>query len=198
MRELYKDVNAPLNIEVAELIKYVNNSFHALKIIFTNEIGNICKNLGLASHIVMGLFCKDTKLNICTSYFKPGYAFGGSCLPKDLKGLKTLSHDNYLSTPVIEAIEISNENQKKIAIEIVNSKHRKNIEILGISFKAGTDDLRYSPSVELAEHFLGKEYSVKIYDRNVSISNLTSTNKKFITEHTTLIQISSKYFRRIV
>ncbi|MHA1753379.1 MAG: nucleotide sugar dehydrogenase [Candidatus Helarchaeota archaeon] len=186
MKELYKDVKAPIevtDIKVAEIIKYVNNSYHALKISFANEVGNICKKLNIDSHKVMDLFCKDTHLNISPTYFKPGYAYGGSCLPKDLKALKALAHDYYLNSPVIESIERSNENQKKIAIEIIESKGRKSIGLVGLSFKAGTDDLRYSPSVELAEYFLGKGYSLNIYDKNVSLSNLTGTNKQFIQEH---------------
>ncbi len=186
IKELYKGINAPMeftDIEVAEIIKYVNNSYHALKISFANEIGNICKQLKIDSHKVMGIFCNDTKLNISTTYFKPGYAYGGSCLPKDLKGLKTLAHDNYLFSPVIEAIELSNENQKRIAVDLIINKGKKKIGILGISFKSGTDDLRYSPAVELAEYFLGKGYDIKIYDENVALSRLTGTNKQFIEEH---------------
>jgi len=131
----------------------------------------------------MDIFCKDTHLNISPAYFKPGYAYGGSCLPKDLKGLKTLAHDHYLSVPILESIEISNENQKKIAIDLVKSKDKKKLGLIGLSFKAGTDDLRYSPAVELAEYFLGKGYEVNIYDKNVSLSRLTGTNKQFIEEH---------------
>lgn len=186
MKLLYKDVKAPIEItdvNVAEIIKYVNNSFHALKITFGNEVGNICKRLSIDSHKVMDIFCKDTHLNISPAYFKPGYAYGGSCLPKDLKGLKTLAHDNYLSAPVLESIEISNENQKNIAIDLINSKGKKKLGLVGLSFKAGTDDLRYSPAVELAEYFLGKGFKVHIYDKNVSISRLTGTNKQFIEEH---------------
>ena len=186
IKELYKGINAHIevtSIKVAELIKYVNNSYHALKIAFANEVGNICKNIGIDSHKVMDLFCKDTHLNISPIYFKPGYAYGGSCLPKDLRGLKTLAHDHYLTSPIIESIEQSNENQKKIALELISSKGKKKLGILGISFKPGTDDLRYSPAVELTEYFIGKGYEVNIYDRNVTISELTGTNKLFIEDH---------------
>lgn len=186
MKELYKGLNTLIettDVNVAEIIKYVNNSFHALKITFGNEVGNICKRLGIDSHKVMDIFCKDTHLNISPAYFKPGYAYGGSCLPKDLKGLKTLAHDHYLSVPILESIEVSNENQKKIAIDLVKSKDKKKLGLIGLSFKAGTDDLRYSPAVELAEYFLGKGYEVNIYDKNVSLSRLTGTNKQFIEEH---------------
>ena len=117
VESVYDDIKAPIiktDIEVAEIIKYVNNTFHALKICFANEIGNICKKMNIDSHKVMNIFCKDTHLNISPYYFKPGFAYGGSCLPKDLKALKTISHDNYLTSPIIESIHSSNENQKRI------------------------------------------------------------------------------------
>ena len=186
MTEVYKKINGPIkrvSIKEAEIIKYINNSFHALKISFANEVSNICKALEIDSRNVMSLFCMDDRLNISTYYFKPGFAYGGSCLPKDLKGLKTLAHDNYISSPIIEAIESSNNNQKKIAIDLIEKQKIKNIGILGLSFKAGTDDLRYSPVVDLAEYFLGKGYSLLIYDKNVSFSKISGTNKEYIDEH---------------
>ncbi len=186
MSEVYEKINAPIervSIKEAEIIKYVNNSFHALKIVFANEIGNICKELEIDSRNVMELFCKDDQLNISPYYFKPGFAYGGSCLPKDLKGLKTLSHDNYINSPIIETIENSNNNQKQLAISLIESKNRRKIGILGLSFKAGTDDLRYSPIVEVAEYFLGKGCSLKIFDKNVSLSKLSGTNKDYIDKH---------------
>ena len=184
--KIYKKINAPIervSIKEAEIIKYINNSFHALKIVFANEVGNICKELNIDSRNVMDLFCKDDQLNISPYYFKPGFAYGGSCLPKDLKALKTLSHDHYLSSPIIESIESSNNNQKRIAISLIESHKLKKIGILGLSFKAGTDDLRYSPIVEVAEYFLGKGYSINIFDKNVALSKLSGTNKKYIEEH---------------
>jgi GDP-mannose 6-dehydrogenase len=184
--EVYEKINAPIervSIEEAEIIKYVNNSYHALKIVFANEVGNICKSLNIDSRNVMSLFCKDDQLNISPYYFKPGFAYGGSCLPKDLKGLKTLAHDNYISSPIIESIEKSNINQKKIAIQLIESKGLRKIGLLGLSFKAGTDDLRYSPIVEVAEYFLGKGYELKIFDKNVSLSKLSGTNKDYIDKH---------------
>jgi GDP-mannose 6-dehydrogenase len=182
---LYENLEAPIeitDIEIAEIIKYVNNSYHALKIAFANEVGNVCKALSIDSHKVMGLFCKDTRLNISPSYFKPGFAYGGSCLPKDLKGLVTLSHDNYLCTPVLAGIENSNENQKKVAFELVQKTGKRNICFIGLSFKEGTDDLRYSPSVDLAEMLIGKGYNVTIYDENVRLSKLIGANKAYINE----------------
>jgi len=183
---LYNDLPAPVEkveIKVAELIKYVNNSWHALKISFANEIGNICKKLDIDSHNVMDLFSKDVKLNLSSYYLKPGFAYGGSCLPKDLKGIKTIAHDLYLPSPVIESIENSNNHQKRIAIQLIEKHNKKNLGIIGFSFKEGTDDLRFSPIVDIAEYFLGKGYVLKIYDKNVSVSNLTGTNKEYIDKH---------------
>jgi GDP-mannose 6-dehydrogenase len=182
---LYANLDAPIevtDIKIAEIIKYVNNSYHALKIVFANEVGNVCKALSIDSHKVMELFCKDTRLNISPSYFKPGYAYGGSCLPKDLKGLVTLGHDNYLCTPVLACIDSSNEHQKKIAFELITKTGKRNICFIGLSFKEGTDDLRYSPSVDLAETLIGKGYNITIYDENVRLSKLIGANKAFINE----------------
>ena len=147
MQDVYKNINGQqerVDIKVAELIKYVNNTFHALKITFANEVGNICKKLNIDSHEIMDLFIKDAQLNISSAYLKPGFAYGGSCLPKDLKGLATLAHDYYLDSPVIESIERSNEAQKKLVAEMILAQNKKNIGIIGLSFKKDTDDLRYS------------------------------------------------------
>lgn len=182
-RELYKDIPGEFistDIKVAEMMKYVNNTFHALKIVFGNEIGNICKALNIDSHKVMEIFCKDKQLNISPYYFKPGFAYGGSCLPKDSKALRTLAHDLYVDVPVMNAIDPSNEIQKKIAVDIIESKGRRKVGILGLSFKAGTDDLRNSPIVDVVETLYGKGYDIHIYDKNVKVSLLTGTNADFI------------------
>lgn len=182
---LYQCLNAPIEItdvKVAEIIKYINNSFHALKIAFSNEVGNICKALHIDPFRVMELFCKDTRLNISPAYLKPGFAYGGSCLPKDLKGLVTLGHDNYLDTPVLAMIHSSNEQHRKKAFELVHSTGKKNICLVGLSFKEGTDDLRYSPYVELAETLIGKGYRVTIYDECVCLSKLVGANKAYVNE----------------
>ncbi|MEY2918026.1 MAG: hypothetical protein RIS73_1740 [Bacteroidota bacterium] len=171
------------DLKIAEIMKYVNNTFHALKISFGNEIGNICAEMGIDSHKVMEIFCKDKQLNISPYYFKPGFAFGGSCLPKDLKGLQTLAHDLYVSVPVIESINKSNEVQVNRAVELIQHTGKKKIGFLGLSFKAGTDDLRNSPAVTVVETLLGKGYEVKIYDKNIYLSNLTGTNKAYIDHH---------------
>ncbi len=186
LAEMYRGIDAPIeetNIEIAELIKYVNNSFHALKVSFANEVGNICKNLGIDSHKLMKLFCMDDQLNLSPYYLKPGFAFGGSCLPKDLTAFKTMAHDFYLESPVLNSIMDSNEHQKKKVLKMVLDRGAKKIGILGLSFKKGTDDLRYSPVVDLAENLLGKGSSLLIYDKNVNISKLTGTNKVYIDKH---------------
>jgi GDP-mannose 6-dehydrogenase len=186
MGEVYKNIEAPIketDIEVAEIIKYINNSWHALKITFANEVGNISKKLNLDSHKVMEVFSMDTHLNLSSYYLKPGFAYGGSCLPKDLKALNTIAHDAYLYSPILESIERSNQNQKRIAFELIISKGKRKIGILGLSFKQGTDDLRYSPIVEITENLLGKGLDILIFDENVKISQITGTNKKYIETH---------------
>ena len=186
MESVYSTINAPIKKvepKVAELIKYVNNSFHALKITFANEIGNICKVLGVDSHEVMDLFVMDNKLNLSPYYLKPGFAYGGSCLPKDLKGLKTIAHDNYLKSPVLESVENSNNFQKQKVIDMISDSGIKELGILGLSFKPGTDDLRYSPIIDVAEYFIGKGYNILIYDKNISLSKLTGTNRSYIEKH---------------
>lgn len=182
-QEFYKEIPAEFivaEVEVAEIMKYVNNTFHALKIVFANEVGNICKKLAIDSHKVMEIFCKDKQLNISPYYFKPGFAYGGSCLPKDTKALRTLAQDLYVDVPVINHIEMSNEIQKKNALSLITSKGKRNIGILGLSFKAGTDDLRCSPIIDVIESLLGKGFNIHIYDKNVKLSELTGTNKDFI------------------
>ncbi len=183
---LYRDLAGTIevtDVEVAELIKYVNNSYHALKITFANEVGNICKSMKIDSHVLMSLFCKDTSLNISPAYFKPGFAYGGSCLPKDLGGLVTLAHDHYIVAPLLSNIDHSNENQQRIAFEMIARTGKKKVCFIGLSFKEGTDDLRYSPSVDLAEKLIGKGYCLTIFDQNVHISKLVGANKAFINEH---------------
>jgi len=185
LRSLYECNGAPIEvvpIKVAEMIKYVNNSYHALKVVFGNEVGRICKALDIDSHQVMRLFCMDTHLNISPYYFMPGFAYGGSCLPKDLRGLKTLAHDLYLDTPVLNSIEESNRVHIDSAIQRIEALGCRKIGILGLSFKAGTDDMRNSPIISVIEHFHGKGYEIKIYDKNVSLSRLLGKNKSVIEE----------------
>lgn len=190
LREVYQGIDAPFistDVGVAELIKYVNNSFHALKISYANEVGNICKEMGVDSQRLMEVFCQDTKLNISPYYLKPGFSFGGSCLPKDLKALCTIAHDNYLKCPVLESIDVSNEYQKNRALEKILELDRRRVGFLGLSFKAGTDDLRGSPIIDIVEKLIGKGFEVKIYDQNVRLSRLVGANKEFILHRIPLI-----------
>lgn len=183
---LYKGLPGPTiqtRIEVAEMVKYVDNVFHALKITFANEIGSICKQLNVDSHEVMEIFCHDKKLNLSPAYLKPGFAFGGSCLPKDLRALNRLAKSKDVSVPVLGAIGESNETQIKNAVELIREKGKKRIGILGFAFKAGTDDLRESPIVTLTEILLGKGYDLKLYDSHVSLARLIGANRRYIEQH---------------
>jgi GDP-mannose 6-dehydrogenase len=181
--EMYREITSPLiqtSIEVAEIVKYASNAFHALKVCFANEIGSICKAMGIDSHEAMDIFLHDRNLNLSSSYLKPGFAFGGSCLPKDVRAITYLAKSRDLSTPLLNAILPSNEQQLKAAIEMVTSLGKKRVGIYGLAFKAGTDDLRESPMVRLVEHLLGKGYELRIFDRNVSLSNIFGANREFI------------------
>lgn len=190
MKDISSKINGPIlatEVGVAELIKYANNAFHALKITFANEIGNICKKLGIDSHKLMEVFCMDKKLNLSPYYLKPGFAYGGSCLPKDLKALRTIAHDLYVECPVLENIERSNELQKNILLRDILALDRRKIGFLGLSFKGGTDDLRNSPAVDVIEQLLGKGFKIIIYDKNVHLSKLVGANREYILERIPLI-----------
>ncbi len=181
--DLYAQVDAPLLIvplKVAEMVKYANNAFHALKVVFANEIGNVCKEQGIDSHQVMDVFCMDRKLNLSSYYLRPGFAFGGSCLPKDLRALLYHGHRQDLRLPVLEAILPSNALQIKRGFELIRRTGSRKVGVLGFSFKAGTDDLRESPLVELIETLIGKGYQVKVYDKNVSLARLHGANRAYI------------------
>jgi len=186
MKEIYSFSSAPIeivSIGVAEMIKYVNNSYHALKVVFANEVGSICKEIGVDSHEVMRIFCMDKQLNISPYYFRPGFAYGGSCLPKDLKGLRTLAHDLYLDTPVLNSIEESNTLLIENEIKKIEAIGKRKIGVLGLSFKAGTDDMRNSPIIQVIESLYGKGYDVRIFDKNVSLSRIIGKNKSVVEEH---------------
>ncbi len=186
LTELYKEIDSNIiftAVKVSELIKYANNSFHALKVTFANEIGNIGKSIGIDSHEVMRIFALDTQLNLSPYYLKPGFAFGGSCLPKDVRALNYYAKKNDVNTPVLNNILPSNENQIKSAYDMISNTGKKKIGVLGFSFKEGTDDLRESPIVELIERLLGKGFDLKIYDENVNLAKILGANKDFIENH---------------
>jgi len=181
LASLYEKLSAPLirtSIETAEMVKYVDNSWHALKIGFANEIGNFCDAFGVES--VMDIFCQDKKLNISSAYLKPGFAFGGSCLPKDLRALSYQAKMHDLQLPILNSVLPSNEMQIARGVRHVIESGNSRIGILGFSFKAGTDDLRESPVIEVIERLIGKGYDLRIYDRNVNLAALVGANRDFI------------------
>ncbi|MFC0864149.1 nucleotide sugar dehydrogenase [Sphaerimonospora cavernae] len=169
-------------IPVAEMAKYADNSFHGMKIGFANELGAICHALGLDSHRVMDVFLADRKLNISPAYLRPGFAFGGSCLPKDLRGLVYAARRADVSVPLLEHVLPSNDEHLRRALDLVTATGRRRVGLFGLSFKPGTDDLRESPLVELAERLLGKGYDLRIYDANVSLSRLIGANRDYVEE----------------
>lgn len=170
-------------ITVAEMTKYADNSFHALKVTYANEIGALCARLGLDSHAVMDIFLADTKLNISPAYLRPGFAFGGSCLPKDVRALIHTARRNDLELPVLANVLNSNEAHLRRVVDQVISLGKRRVGVFGLSFKEGTDDLRESPMVELAERLIGKGYDVRIFDSSVTLSRLIGANRAYIEDH---------------
>lgn len=180
---LYENLEAPLiqtDLSTAEMVKYTDNVWHALKIGFANEIGLISKAVGIDGHKVMDIFCSDRKLNLSSNYLKPGFAFGGSCLPKDVRALAYKSKSLDLTLPIINSILHDNERHIRRGIDMITSKGHRRVGILGVSFKAGTDDLRESPVVEVIESLLGKGYDLKLYDYNVNLATISGANKDYI------------------
>ncbi len=181
--KLYENINSPLlrtDLRTAEMVKYTDNVWHALKVCFANEIGNFCKELDIDSHQVMDIFCQDKKLNLSSYYLKPGFAFGGSCLPKDVRAFSYKAKTMDLDLPIITSILPNNNLQIQRGLDMILKEGKKKIAILGFSFKAGTDDLRESPIVEIIERLLGKGYDLCLYDHNVHLASLTGANKDYI------------------
>jgi GDP-mannose 6-dehydrogenase len=184
--KLYEKMNAPLirtDVETAEMVKYTDNNWHALKVAFANEIGNLCKAVNIDGHKVMEIFCQDTKLNLSPYYMKPGFAFGGSCLPKDVRALTYKGRSMDVELPVLNAILPSNQYQIQKGIAMVIGHGKRKVGFLGFAFKAGTDDLRESPVVDVIEALIGKGYDLKLYDKNVNLAALTGANKDYILNH---------------
>ncbi len=183
VQELYKAVDAPVirtKIRTAEMVKYASNAFHALKVVFANEIGNLCKANGLDGQEVMKIFIEDKQLNISPYYLMPGFAFGGSCLPKDLRAILYRAKELDIDSPLLNAIIPSNQKQVENGIKLVERTGCKKIGILGLSFKAETDDLRESPTITLAETLLGRGYQIRIFDEKLQLSRLVGANKVFL------------------
>jgi GDP-mannose 6-dehydrogenase len=186
MRAIYAKLEAPLivtDLRTAEMVKYVDNSWHALKVTFANEMGRLAKAMSVDSRALMRLFCMDTKLNISPTYLRPGFAFGGSCLPKDVRALTYQGKLLDVETPVLSSILASNQVQVERALTLIRGSGHRRIGLLGLSFKEGTDDLRESPIVTLAEQLIGKGFELLIYDRNVKLASLVGANRDYILNH---------------
>jgi len=186
VRELYSALSAPLlqtDLRTAEMIKYIDNSWHALKVTFANEVGRLCKAMGIDGRLAMRMFCQDTKLNISSAYLRPGFAFGGSCLPKDVRALTYQGRLLDVDTPVLSSILSSNQLHIAHALGMIRTTGRRRVGLLGLSFKEGTDDLRESPIVTLAELLIGKGYELLVYDRNVRLASLVGANRDYILNH---------------
>src|SRR5579862_614398 len=186
VRELYATLTAPLvltDLPTAEMLKYVDNCWHALKVTFANEIGRLAKAMGVDGRRVMQLFCLDTKLNLSSAYLRPGFAFGGSCLPKDLRALTYQGRSLDVETPVLGSILASNQLHIAHALSMIHATGVRRVGLLGLSFKEGTDDLRESPIVTLAEQLIGKGYELRVYDRSVRLASLVGANREYILNH---------------
>jgi GDP-mannose 6-dehydrogenase len=185
LRTLYAGTRGPrfeTTMAVAEMVKYASNMFHAVKVGFANEMGTLCKQLGVDTETVSSIFCSDTKLNISSAYLSPGFAFGGSCLPKDLRALAYRARELDLNLPLLEALMPSNAEHLNRTVDTVLHAGKKKVSLLGLSFKAGTDDLRESPQVQLVKRLLGEGCQVRIWDQDVSVGHLAGANRQYIEE----------------
>jgi len=185
LRELYKSIPGKtheVSIAVAEMVKYFSNAFHAVKVTFANELGTLCKYLNVDAQAVTEIFTSDSRLNISPAYLSPGFAFGGSCLPKDVRALSYRAKELDLKLPLLESLLPSNAEHVERAVEAVMRTNKRKIAQLGLSFKAGTDDLRESPQVQLVKRLLGEGYEVKVWDRDVSLGRLAGSNRQYIDE----------------
>ena len=183
LQSLYEGLDAPVirkSIEVAEMIKYTCNVWHATKVTFANEIGNIAKAVGVDGREVMDVVCQDKTLNLSQYYMRPGFAFGGSCLPKDVRALTYRAGQLDVEHPLLASIMSSNRSQVQNAFDLVSGFNKRRIGLLGLSFKAGSDDLRESPLVELAEMLIGKGYELRIFDANVEYARVFGANRDYI------------------
>ncbi|MCL4488731.1 MAG: UDP-glucose/GDP-mannose dehydrogenase family protein [Chloroflexi bacterium] len=183
VQEMYRSVESPfvrLPIRTAEIVKYVSNAFHAVKVAFANEIGDLCKANGIDGQQVMELICQDARLNLSPAYLTPGFAFGGSCLPKDLRALLYRAKELDLDCPLLEAVRPSNQKQIQRGIKMVEDVGRKKVGVFGLSFKVGTDDVRESPVIPLIETLVGRGYQVSVYDEKVRLAELVGANKSFL------------------
>jgi len=183
IRSMYAGIEGEIihtKIEIAEMIKFVNNSFHALKVSFANEVGSICREIGMDSHELMEIFCKDDKLNLSSYYLKPGFAFGGSCLPKDLAELASKAHSLDVTVPILDSIKVSNDIHIERGLEMIESYGKKRIGFLGLAFKSDTDDLRNSPIKSLVDMLVDRQYEVKIFDENIYASHFSRISNDLI------------------
>jgi GDP-mannose 6-dehydrogenase len=183
VRELYHEVKAPFvqaSVRSAEFAKFASNAFHGLKVCFANEMADLCTALGADANEVSRLFLMDRKLNVSEAYLRPGFAFGGSCLPKDLRALVWAARANDVEMPMVSSILPSNEAQVRTAVDAVLRSHRRKIGVVGLAFKPGTDDLRESPVVALVENLIGKGCDVRVLDRNVAVARLMGANRRYI------------------